>query len=228
MPTPLIALISATPLSMAPAAAAFRQEFPEATLWNVLDDRLLTEAGLHGAVTDDLAARMRRLIDHTLAEGVDAVLLTCSMYGPVTRTVAGAGVPVLPSDDAAFAAVLTGEVQRVLVIASLGPSLDDSCERLGAAAEQAGVRIQIDGAVSDAALDASRDGDVPALTDALVATCRAVETPFDAVLLAQYSLAPTTGGLAEALGLPVVSGPTSAAATLRRQLLGDSSSGEKG
>ena len=64
---PLVALISATPTAIAPAESAFARNFPSARLWNILDDRLLTEADSRGGLDDELRARMGRLIDHALA-----------------------------------------------------------------------------------------------------------------------------------------------------------------
>ena len=115
---PLIALISAVTAAIPPARLAFDEEFPEARLWTVLDDRLLADAAEHGAVSTHLATRMHRLIEHTLIEGAHAVLLTCSMYAPVAhRAAATAGVPVLGPDDAVVEAVAGAGYRHLAVVA---------------------------------------------------------------------------------------------------------------
>lgn len=81
----LIALIETTTAATPPAIEAFDAEFPEATLWNVLDDRLIVEALEAGGLTAPLTERMSRLISYALDAGADGVLLTCSMYGPVAH-----------------------------------------------------------------------------------------------------------------------------------------------
>ena len=48
MTEPRIALISATPLAIAPATAAITAALPAATVWNLLDDRLLADAQTEG------------------------------------------------------------------------------------------------------------------------------------------------------------------------------------
>jgi hypothetical protein len=94
---PLVALISSSIDEIAPAGAAFAELFPAATLWNVVDDGLPS----HGTITVDMEARMRRLIDHALREGADAVLVTCPAYAVVAhRAAAIAPVPVMVLDDA--------------------------------------------------------------------------------------------------------------------------------
>ncbi|WP_232666779.1 aspartate/glutamate racemase family protein [Pseudonocardia sp. TRM90224] len=216
-----IALISATPAAIGPATAGLGREFPDATVWNILDDRLLADANAAGGLTPPLAARMGRLIEHALAEGADGVLLTCSLYGSVAQSTSAA-VPVLAPDEAAFAAAIDGGYSRVLVVASVRSALDDSVRRFGAACAERGSSTQVLGIAVPAAFDATTAGDEEALLTALVAACREFLRPFDAVLLAQYSLAPVASRLADALFVPVVSGPDSAARTLRGLVAGKS------
>jgi hypothetical protein len=79
---PTVALIHATPAAIGPARMAFSERFPRATVWNLLDDLLISQAQSAGGLTPALRGRMERLIEHAVAGGADAVLLTCSMYGP--------------------------------------------------------------------------------------------------------------------------------------------------
>ena len=90
---PLVALISATTSAIGPATAAFEQELPGATLWNVVDDRLLS--GAEGGVTvpPELVERMKRLIQYAVDGGADGILLTCSQLGFVSKLV-DVAVPV--------------------------------------------------------------------------------------------------------------------------------------
>lgn len=213
---PLIAVISATPAAIGPAAAGLKEGFPGATVWNILDDRLLVEADDAGGVDARLRDCMIRLIEHAKAEGATGILLTCSMYGSVAREFDGAGVPVLGSDDAVFAAVIDGGFRSVLVVASFESALVDAVERFGAFA--AGASPHIESTVPDGAFAATNAGDSAALIDALIAGCQPFVGAVDAVLLAQYSLAPATEPLSAALGIPVLSGPLRAATLLRSRV----------
>ncbi|QCX74352.1 hypothetical protein C9F11_03245 [Streptomyces sp. YIM 121038] len=190
-----IALVSATAAAVGPAVAGLGAAFPEARPWNLLDDALLTDADAAGGLTPALADRMRRLIAYAVEGGARGVLLTCSLYGPVAAR-AGVEVPVLAADAAAFAAALGGGHREVLVLATFAAALDDSLDRLRAAARAARSPTRIVGRVI-------APGTVPDPGAA------------DAVLLAQYSLAPHADALAEALGLPVHAGPHAAARALR-------------
>ncbi|MFB9659792.1 hypothetical protein ACFQS3_08490 [Glycomyces mayteni] len=206
-----IALIHGTTAAVAPAVDGLAAGFPEAEPWNLLDDRLLPDADAAGGLTPPLAERMRRLIAFAKDGGAAGVLLTCSMYGPVAT--ADFGVPVLAPDEAAFARVAREGWANVLVVASFQTAALDAAQRLRAVAGG----TEVESATSTAAMGPSRSGDTAALADALEATVRAGRG-YDAVVLAQYSLAPAADLLQDRLGVPVVSGPLAAAALLKSQL----------
>ncbi|MBW5426092.1 hypothetical protein GKQ77_31805 [Streptomyces sp. BG9H] len=193
---PRIALISATPAAVGPAVDGLADAFPEAEPWNLLDDALLTDAAAQGGLTPALTDRMRRLITHAVEGGARGVLLTCSLFGPVAAARTDAHVPVLAADSAAFAAALAGGHHRVLVLATFPAALDDCLERFRDAARAAHSPTEAVGRVI-------APGERPDPAGA------------DAVLLAQYSLAPRADELSAALGLPVHAGPLAAARALR-------------
>lgn len=221
---PLIALVSAVPGAIPPAEAAFAHEFPSAVVWNILDDRLLVEADARGGVTPELTERMSRLIRHAVTEGAQGILLTCSLYGPVAHKLAAeVGVPLFAADDAAFAAAVTGVYSSVLLISPAAGPLVDSVDRLRAAAIDAGVEVEVTGAVADGAAAAARSGDVELLASILHSTVGAQSGSFDAVVLGQYSISPAASRLAKLTGLPVIAGPQKSALALLASLDGDHS-----
>lgn len=214
---PKVALISAVTAAIAPARSALAELYPEAEVWNILDDRLLSDADDRGGLDEGLRARMVRLIDHALTEGADGVLLTCSLYGPVATGIRR-DVPVLAPDEAAFREVAEAGYGSVLVVASFDGAKDDSVERLQATLHESGATTRVTGIAVPAAMTATKAQDAPALLAALTEACAPFATEVDAVFLAQYSLAPAARELADAVGIPVLSGPTSSAVALRALL----------
>src|SRR5699024_2289808 len=209
--------ISATPVAIPPATKALSEEFPQAQVWNLLDDRLLQDAADAGELTDPLAGRMRGLIEHAVGAGADAVLLTCSMYGRVAQESA-APIPALAPDEAAFAEASSGTYGTVLVVASFESALNDSVHRFENTVAAAGTQVQARGLAVPTAKDAADKDDPALLADALITACRPHLEGVDAILLAHYSLAPARAALQSAVGIPVISGPVSAAVTLRERL----------
>jgi hypothetical protein len=216
---PLVALISATPAAIPPAVAAFDRIFPAAVLWNLLDDRLLTDADERGGLDDELRARMTRLIAHAEAGGAAGVLLTCSLYAPLAHDRARDAALVLAPDDASFERVAELAPKRIVVVASLPNPLEDTCRRLRAAMEGRGLSVDVTGVLADGAFDAAAAGDAERLYES-VSTALDEQRGLEGVpvLLAQYSLATTADALASRLGVPVISGPDAAAALLLNRL----------
>jgi Asp/Glu/hydantoin racemase len=214
---PLIALISATPAAIPPARKAFSDNFPDAELLNILDDGLQEQANRAGGLTAHLTERMKRLINHAVLEGADGILLTCSIYSSVAQLVAGdLAIPILGPDDAAFTFATQSGYRSILILASLPTALADVQARLVAAADRLGLPLQVRGAVAEGAFAAVQADDHAALLAALSDTAAASgAADVDAILLAQYSLTPVADRLQVQLGIPVLSGPTLAAQTLR-------------
>ncbi|PSM40379.1 hypothetical protein C6Y14_27200 [Streptomyces dioscori] len=214
---PKIALISAVPTAIPVARTALYDVLPDAVVWNVLDDRLLVDADSRGGLDAGLRRRMQRLIEHALAEDADGVLLTCSLYGPVARGT-HASVPVMAADESAFTDIAEAGYTSVLVLASLDAARDDSVERLETALRDAGANSRVVGRTVPGATAAAKAEDHDGLVAALVDACADLPADVEAVFLAQYSLAPAGDALRKAVGIPVVSGPASAAAALLRLL----------
>lgn len=215
---PRIAVISAVPAAIAPANAALEARIPDAQIWNILDDRLLEDAADAGDLTPALRARMDALIDHALAGGADGVLLTCSLYGAVARTRAThEEAPILAPDDAAFDAMLAEGFGAILVVSPKQSALEDTLARITAAAGTAASAPTLVGVVADGAHIAANAGP-QALADTISTAIAGAGAPFDAVLLAQYSLAPAAPLLSERLDVPLFSTPGSAADLLASRL----------
>lgn len=215
---PLVAMIHAVPAAHRIAHEAFAQEFPQATVWNVLDDRLLVDANAAGGLTDALRRRMLRLIGHVMDGGAQGLLLTCSSYGEVVDTARELwDVPVLKSDESMFKAALAGPYRRVAVVASVPPAVPAAVAQLEALVPAVRPDRPVD-IVTALSEDAAADAETAArhLAEALRAAGGA---DVDAVLLAQYSLAPARDALADVLGVPVLDGAGAAARELRSLLM---------
>ncbi|MGF2949694.1 hypothetical protein [Microbacterium alcoholitolerans] len=220
MNTPRIAVISATPLAIEPAATAVRTAFPDGTVWNLLDDRLLADAQLDGGISERLAARMDRMIESALADGADGVLLTCSQYGSraEVRDAVADGVAVLSADGPLFDEVVMMRPAKLLLVASLESAAADSGDRLLAAFETAGQSPELNRLVVPSA---AKPLAVDELVSALLEAITAAPGDHDVVVLAQYSLAPAASALAERLQQPVLDGPAAAARRLAAAIPGD-------
>ena len=79
-----VVMIHALAGSIHPTKLAFRDEFPDAELVNVMDDSLLPDFG--DSLTPNLRRGMSQLIYYGAEYGADAVGLACSVYALVVET----------------------------------------------------------------------------------------------------------------------------------------------
>jgi hypothetical protein len=210
---PLIAVVHTTPASIAPTRVALQAEIPGVRMWNLLDDRLGSDADAAGVMTPQLRGRMLNLVRHGVDGGADAVLVVCSMYGD-TRPVAEKlfTVPVFSSDSDMMAEIATRAPRRVAVLASLRAATTDTTTRLR---EAVGNAVEVVPVFCEGAAAAASAGDHAGLVDALHAGARG---DFDMLCIAQYSLSPAADDLAAKTGLPVVSPPQYAARAIATRL----------
>lgn len=214
----LVALVHATPASMGPARDAFAEAYPQATLWNLLDDRLIGQAEAAGGVTVALRDRMASLIRYAIDGGADAVLLSCSMYGPVAHEIAAtATVPVLASDQALFDAVAGTDARRIAVLGPVPTGVEDTVARLK---QRLADDRAIDGAVVEGAREATTAGDPQALERTVSAAARSAARTSDLVVLGQFSISPALRAARAVSGVPVLSPPHLAAEAIRSALAG--------
>jgi hypothetical protein len=96
MSSPRIALIHATFVAIEPIVSAFKQLWPEARTTNLLEDSLSADLPSDGRLSAEMTGRFVTLENSAHGCGADAILFTCSAFGPAIDT-AGEGLdfPVL-------------------------------------------------------------------------------------------------------------------------------------
>lgn len=201
-------------LHTVPALAArfdadLRAAEPAATAVHVVDGELLATA-IRSGVDDAVDAAVARHVSALAAEGVGAILVTCSSIGESAELAAGAvGVPVVRVDAAMAdeAVRAAGGGGRIVVLATntatLGPT--------GRLLERSAIALDRPPAVTTRVLTeagAARGSGDDARADSLIADAvRAAAEEAEVVVLAQASMAPAAA-LAR-VDIPVLSSPES-------------------
>ncbi|MCU0944063.1 MAG: arylsulfatase [Rubritepida sp.] len=209
-----ITLIHALRHSPPPVEAAFARLWPGQVLMNLLDDSLSADLAREGRLTPAMTERFRTLGRYAAGTGSDAILFTCSAFGPCIEAVAAdlAPMPVLKPNEAMLAEIAAAGHRRVALVASFPGTLTSMPPEFPPGIEV--LPVLAEGAL--AALDA---GDVAA-HDRLVAEAAAGAGGVDAIALGQFSLAHVGPRIAAARGLPVFTTPESAVRRLKAMLGG--------
>jgi aspartate/glutamate racemase len=213
-----IALIHALKHSIVPIEASFARLWPEATIMNLLDDSLSADVARDGHLSSAMTDRFLALGRYVASTHADAILFTCSAFGPCIEAVARehAPVPVLKPNEAMIEqAVARGH--RIGLLSTFAPTLQSMPPEFPSS-------VQVIPKLAEGALAALDRGD-RAEHDRLVAKASRDLRDCDLIALAQYSMAPAAELVADASNLPVLTTPDSAVKKLKQLLAATASPG---
>ena len=208
---PRIALIHALAHSPGPINEALARDWPAAERMNLLDDSLAADLARAGRLDDRMTQRFLALADYAVGTGADAILFTCSAFGPCIEAVARRhpGIPVLKPNEAMIdEAVALAAGTPIGLVATFGPTLQSMPPEFPATAV-------LHTALAEGAMAALDAGDVGRHDRlAVEAAVGLADRGCRVIALAQFSLARARGAVAAATGLPVLTTPDSAVARL--------------
>jgi hypothetical protein len=220
MARPRIALIHALRHSPGPIAEAFARLWPGPVLMNLLDDSLSADLARDGAITAAMTQRFLDLAAYARRTGADAILFTCSAFGPCIDAVKAAHptIPVLKPNEAMIEAALDAAPSgRIGLLATFPATLPSMRPEFAAAAAGRGLTLDLVEACAPAALAALDAGDVAGHDGAAAAVARTLAEA-EVIALAQFSLARAAPAVAAATGRSVLTTPDSAVEKLRALL----------
>ncbi|WP_144108244.1 arylsulfatase [Paraburkholderia sp. BCC1886] len=212
-----IVLLHATPVAMAPIHDAFTLDWPQARLTNLLDDGLTSARGTSKDLSAALQTRFVNLVRYGYESGADAVLATCSAFGPAIEAAdAALPVPVCKPNTAMFRdALLQG--RNIAMIATFAPALPTMVTEFFEEVSRVNPDATLATFVVDEAIDRLRAGDTDT-HNRLVAEKAASLHGYDAIMLAHFSTAQALDAVKRVASCPVFSAPRSAVADLKRRL----------
>ncbi|MGE0801457.1 MAG: aspartate/glutamate racemase family protein [Lautropia sp.] len=209
-----IALIHALAHSVPAIRQAFDAHWPGCRLMNLLDDSLSADlAATPGGLDAAMFRRFTTLADYAVATGADAILFTCSAFGPCIDAVKQRhpALPVLKPNEAMIEQAV-GLATRIGLLATFEPTL-----RSMPAEFPAGVPLELE--LADGALAALDAGDGEGHDRAAVAAAQRLQARgCGAIALAQFSLARAATAIRAAVPLPVLTTPDSAVLAIKQRL----------
>ena len=200
--------------SMAPVDRAFREIWPEAAVFNLLDESVYADISTEGDVPTAVADRIANLLHHCVLSGADGIVFTGSTFGPTIERIRGCvSIPVLTADEgAAEAAVQAGH--SILLLSTASRSMPVTRRSLENAAARAGVRPVITGKVVEGAKEALDAGDL-ARHNALIGAAVADLAEFDVVVFGQMSMEAALDRAPPELASRIITTPRASARKMR-------------
>jgi Asp/Glu/hydantoin racemase len=212
-----IVLLHATPVAIAPIHDAFLADWPEARLINLLDDGLTAARGSSMDLSESLRTRFVNLARYGYESGADAILATCSAFGPAIEDAdAELPVPVCKPNAAMFADALA-QGRNIAMIATFAPALPTMVTEFFGGVSRTNSDATLATFIVDDAIDRLRAGDSET-HNRLVAQKAASLHGYDAIMLAHFSTAQALDAVTPVASCPVFSAPRSAVANLKNRL----------
>jgi aspartate/glutamate racemase len=212
-----IVMIHATPVAIDPIQKAFRQDWPEAELVNILDDSLSPDLESAGSQTPDIIERIVALARYGRDIGASGILYSCSAFSDaIDAAKSSLALPVLKPNEAMFdEAVEAGS--RIGLLATFGPSVPSMEKEFRDLAEKRGKTVYLESLLVEEAMTALRAGDTET-HNRLLAEAAPRLSDCDAVMLAHFSTSRALADVGRVLNSKVLTSPHSAVARLKSVL----------
>ena len=216
---PRVVLLHGTPVAMEPIQRAFATRWPEAEVVNLLDDSLSVDRAKDHDLTPRMFERFVELGGYAHRIGAEAILVTCSAFGPaIERMARELPVPVLKPNEAMFREAI-GRGRRIGMLATFAPSVLTMTEEFEQFVGEAGAKATLETIVVEGAMDALRKGDA-VRHNALIAARAPELAHCDAIMLAHFSTSRALAAVNAAVGTPVLTAPDAAVDRIRAAIAG--------
>lgn len=193
----------------------------ELDISETLDEFLVTDANRKGVFTRENSNRLLYLLKAKDLEGADLIVTSCSTLTPcVERIRPFINTPLLAIDDAMMEQAVTCG-SRILLMATAGSAIGPARQKLLLEAEKAGRELEVREILCTEAFQAIQNMDKASHDRLLLDAARRIDGPFDAVVLAQASMAHLEQNIAGIFGSTVLSSPRLCFARVKDILFGE-------
>jgi Asp/Glu/hydantoin racemase len=219
-PAPRIALVHATALAVDPIADAFRRHWPAAMRMNILDDSLSVDRAAAGTLTPAMVQRFIDLAQYAKRAGCEAILFTCSAFGPAIEQAGKAvGLPTLKPNEAMFEEALAAcpPGGTLGLVATFEASIPSMSAELVQMAQARGQKLTLRTALAQGAMQDLADGQADQHHRKVAEAARELGG-CNAIMLAQFSMAAAQPAAQAQVSVPVFSSPDCAVLALKKTM----------
>jgi Asp/Glu/hydantoin racemase len=201
--------------TMGPIDAAFKQDWPEAEILNVLDESLYADVPADGTLSPALFERVAGILRHCEKSRADGIVFTGTTFGPAIEAARREmKTPVLRAEEAmAEEAVKRGK--RILLVCTAQRAMPVVRESLEKAAGYQGLSPKITDLWVKGAKSAIVEGTMEPHDRMIAREIEAAGERFDVIVLGQISMVPARAYIAPEIVSRVIASPEAAVARMR-------------
>jgi len=214
--SPKIFLAHAAAVAIDPIVASFRANWPQARLANLLEESWMPDLADDGKLTDAMIERFVMIGHYCVKTGADAILFTCSAFGPAIDEVRRQlKIPVLKPNEAMYEQLVAKSCSASLM-ATFPPSIPAMVTEIADMAKAQGTEVKLTTQLVDGAL-AALQNKRPEEHNQLIAEL-AGKQQCDVIAFAQFSMSPALKLAVQRTRTPILTTPDSAVAKLKTML----------
>lgn len=212
-----VGLVSVTLNAVNPLMEYLLAEAKDIKTVNYLDTGLQDLVNREGGVTDLSLSRLLAILARTVEDGVEAVLLTCTVFSPYVDSLRSIfSFPLIAVDDV----MLEEAVRRggkTTILCTFPPTMKTSEAGFRKAEQRLGLSRELELVLVPGAYEALARGDKSIHDGMILEKIKEVEAQCDIIVLAQISMA-GAAAMATSCSKPILTSPRAALSALRETL----------
>jgi len=221
---PKIALIHATRLAISPIENTFKDYWPDANIFNLLDEGLLKDIDFLSS--QQMNKRFQSLAIYAKSAGCEAILFSCSVFGHAIDSVKEVlDLPVYKPNEAMLDSIyqLVREKKEltILVMGTAQLSVDSLSFEINEWSKNNHASVKIEKFCVDDAFELLGKGQID-LHDALIVNAVKKNQQTDLIVFTQFSMASAYQRCKEVSSVPIFSAPIIAVQTLQTRIIHES------
>lgn len=199
-----IAVIHTSLAVLEPIDRQIREEFPDADIHNIIDQRILQDVIDNGGINTSVVKRMCLYIQAAEAMGADVVLNACSSVGEAFDVACRlVDIPAMKIDDP-MARLAVEQGTSIGVYGTVPTTLAPSCRLIERTAKEVGKEVQVVPHLVEGAFQVlAEEKDPEKHNEMVLKEIHATHAAHDVLVLAQASMAVVIPALGD-LGKPVL------------------------
>lgn len=212
-----IGIVSPMAIAMEAVSEVFRNEWPEADVFNVLDESLYLDFAGGKPQTEETGERLSKLLHYAADCRADGLMFTGSVFARWVRAARrDIDIPCLTSHEAMIEDAFECGSRLGILVTAPG-SLKCLVEDIDVYSKETGREVTITDHIEDAARPVILAGDIET-HDRMVADAAERMTDCDCLLLGQFSMTSAMNMFKDIPGRPVLAPSQSAVRKLKRLL----------
>lgn len=198
----------------------FRNEVEDLKVVTLIDSTVIWDVVANGGMNTEIRARMLALYQAAEKSKPDLIVCGCSSIGEtVYHAQKVIDTPIIRIDEG-MAREAVAKYKRIGVMATLGTTLDPTCNLILKIAEEEGKEVELTKMVAPGAFEETMAGHYDKAEEIMKDTFIKLADTNDCVLFAQASMADLKDNMLKYRNVPILSSPEFCAKQIKRMLEG--------